>query len=210
VVGTPWRPGSEAEAASTMATFVEWLRANRTVPDADPTFVRQWLRRRPGPGLDAVARFAGLRPELGWGWNLRRHTGDREAVVRVEPSGERRRWSFDAIRLDETLWREAARQHACGSYQTLLRVTADHLLFAETRPADTLTWHGDPDDPWPWGALSVGARLVLGAQGQPVRAGRRDELLASSCAFRRSISARCADAWASTPPVPRRLPSSSA
>ncbi len=130
-------------------------------PDADPDDVRQWLSRTPEAGLAAVQNFAGLEPALGWAGNLRRRTGPREALVRIDADGIRRAWSFDAIRLDETLWHAAAGRHAYGTYQSLLRVTADHLLFAETRPADTLTWRGDPDDPWPWGALAVGARLVL-------------------------------------------------
>ena len=41
----PWHPADEATAASTLAVFVEWLRATGRKADADPAAVRDWAAR---------------------------------------------------------------------------------------------------------------------------------------------------------------------
>ncbi len=60
--GTAWRPGSEAEAASNMAVFVEWLRATGRRPDATPDAVRAWWREAPEPFLASIAAFVPTAP----------------------------------------------------------------------------------------------------------------------------------------------------
>lgn len=164
----PWRPADEAEATSNRGVFIEWLRATGRQPDAGPADVAGWRS-----DLDAMARFSGLRPDAGWAGNLRCNRGGREAVVHLGP---RRAWSRDAL-LDDAAWAEAAGAMADQPWETLVRVVASHLLDAETRPDDRLLWGGDPRDPWPWGALAIGATLILG--------GGEADAMAEAASFRR-------------------------
>ena len=108
----------------------------------------------PAQILDAVAAFAGLDPALGWAGNLRRRTGERVAIRRGGAA-----WRYDDIATSDAAWQAASGPCAQGSYEKLVQVTADHLLRADTRPDDTLLWRGDPEDPWPFGALIIGATL---------------------------------------------------
>lgn len=134
----------EAAAVSGPAIFAEWLIAHELMPG---NLDQQLL---------AIEAFAGLEPRLGWAGNLRRRRSDRVAIRRG-----RRVWTFRHIGDSEAEWRLAAGPCADGSYAILLRMVADHLLAADTRPDDTLTWRGDPADPWPFGALFIGATLVI-------------------------------------------------
>ena len=137
-------PLTEAEAVAGPAVFAEWLAAQGVAP------------RTTAERLAAIGAFAGLEPRLGWAGNLRRRTSYRIAIRRGA-----RAWSYRALATDEASWREAAGARAHGHFEELLRAVADHVLCADTRPDDTLSWHGDPTDPWPYGALVVGATLIL-------------------------------------------------
>ncbi len=150
----PWRPADEAEATSNRGVFIEWLHATGREPEAGPDDVPAWQS-----DLDAMAEFGGLRRNAGWAGNLRRHRGRREAVVRLAPS--RRAWSRDALADSDAAWQQAAGTASEQPWENLVRIVASHLLDAETRPDDRLLWGGDPCDPWPWGALAIGATLIL-------------------------------------------------
>ena len=139
------RPASaEAHSVSGPAVFAEWLAAHGRDP------------RTPAARLEAVAAFAGLEPSLGWSGNLRRDTSRRLAIRRGAWA-----WTFAELASDDHAWREAAGLRAEGTYDALVRAVADHLLCADTRPDDILVWRGDPADPWPFGALYIGAALDL-------------------------------------------------
>ena len=58
-----WRPASEAEAASNMAVFVEWLRATGRRPETSPDDVRAWWTAAPDTLLATIAAFAAVHPE---------------------------------------------------------------------------------------------------------------------------------------------------
>jgi len=146
----------EAEATGNRGVFLEWLRATGREPDATSQHVSTWRA-----DADAMAAFAGLRRADGWAGNLRRWHGAREAVVRLHPA-PRRAWSRDALAGSEAAWAAAAAAMAEQPWEVLVRVVASHLLDAETRPDDRLLWGGDPGEPWPWGALAIGATLILG------------------------------------------------
>ncbi len=124
------------------AIFAEWLAAH----DREP--------RGPAERLAAVADFAGLSPRLGWAGNLRQSRSPRIAIRR-DPLA----WTFADLSTDNATWRKASGSRAEGTYDELVRAVADHLLCADTRPDDTLIWGGDPEDPWPFGALYIGAAL---------------------------------------------------
>jgi hypothetical protein len=127
-----------------VSVFTEWLAATGRTPVG------------PEARLDAVAAFAGLDPALGWAGNLRRRTGPRLAIRRGAMA-----WSYDRIAASDADWRAAAGERAEGTFRELVRVVADHLLHADTRPDDILVWRGDPADPWPFALLVIGATLVL-------------------------------------------------
>ena len=154
--GTAWRPADEAAATGNRAIFMEWLRATGREPDAMPGHVAIWRA-----DADTMAAFAGLRRASGWAGNLRRFQGTREAVVHLRPE-PRRAWSRDALAGSDAAWAAAAGAMAEQPWEVLVRVAASHLLDAETRPDDRLMWGGDHHEPWPWGALAVGATLILG------------------------------------------------
>ena len=166
----PWRPADEAEATCNRGGFIEWLRATGRAPDAGPDDVATWQA-----DLDAMAAFGGLQRADGWAGNLRRHRGRREAVVRLTPA--RRVWTRDALADSDAAWAAAAGAVAEQPWAALVRIVASHLLDAETRPDDRLLWGGDPGDPWPWGALAVGATLILD--------GDAADALAEAAVFRR-------------------------
>ncbi len=165
----PWRPMDEAEATSNRGVFIEWLRASGRQEDAGPDDVAAWRR-----DLDCLAQFAGLCPEAGWAGNLRRPRGKCEALVRLAP---RRSWSRDVLADSADVWAQAAGAMAQRPWDTLVRVVASHLFDAETRPDDRLLWGGDPGDPWPWGALAIGATLIL--------SGDEADAAAEAASFRR-------------------------
>ena len=165
----PWHPTDEAEAVSNRGVFIEWLRATGRQPDAEPCDVPEWRS-----DIDSMVEFIGLNPGAGWAGNLRRSRGGREALVRLAP---RRAWSRDALAGDDAAWAQAAGVLAEQPWDTLVRVVASHLLDADTRPDDRLLWGGDPYDPWPWGALAIGATLILG--------GDEADAMAEAATFRR-------------------------
>ena len=132
------------------AVFAEFLTATGLTADT------------PERRLSAIAAFAELDPALGWAGNLRRRRGLRVAIRRGG-----RRWTFDDIALHDTCWRDAAGPCAEGDYAALVRSVADHVLCADTRPDDTLVWRGDPADPWPFGALVVGAAIEFRQRDAP-------------------------------------------
>jgi hypothetical protein len=138
------RDAREAASVSGPAVFAEWLAAHALHPST------------PTQRLAALARFTGLDPALGWGGNLRRGHTTRIAVRRGETA-----WTYRQLAENEAAWRIAAGPRADGDYDELVRVVADHILCADTRPDDTLYWSGDPLDPWPWGALAIGATLIV-------------------------------------------------
>lgn len=145
---------TEAEAVAGPAIFAEWLAA------------RQWRPVGVAETLEAVAAFAVLDRWLGWAGNLRRHRSERPAIRRGERS-----WSFGQLAASDAAWQAAAGERADGCYDELVRMVADHLLCADTRPDDILVWGGDLADPWPFAALAIGASLVL-TPPPPVRDGR--------------------------------------
>lgn len=153
---TRWRPASEAAATGNRGIFIEWLRATGREPEALPEHVAIWQA-----DAGTIAAFAGLRRASSWAGSLRRFRGTREAVVRLQPAA-RKAWSRDALAGSDAAWAEAAGAMAEQPWEVLLRVVASHLLDAETRPDDRLMWAGDPHEVWPWGALAIGATLILG------------------------------------------------
>jgi hypothetical protein len=156
-----WHPTDEQEAASTLAVFVEWLRAGGQMPDASPARVAAWRLAEPAAFRHAIAGFAGMNRAGRPRDNLLLATGPRAALV-LHRGGVRRQWSRDE-------WRQ--RQPALPAdidamlenltWPVLLDVAARHLLDAGTRPDDRLLWTGDAADPLPYGALVAGATLVV-------------------------------------------------
>ena len=77
----------------------------------------------------------------------------------------------DASPEDVRAWRRAAPDAALAAIgdfaglahadAALLAAVAGHLLDAETRPGDVMTWRGDPDAPWPRAARLLGARVTV-------------------------------------------------
>jgi hypothetical protein len=156
-----WHPPDEATAASTLAVFVEWLRATARLPDANPDAIRQWAARDEAAFAAAIAAFAGLDPAAGNAANRLRYAGPREALV-LRRGGVRQSWSRDALRQGAPpLPADLAGALGSGTWHDLLASAAFHLLHANTRPDDRLLWAGDPTDPWPLGALICGAAIIL-------------------------------------------------
>ncbi|MCW3473631.1 hypothetical protein [Limobrevibacterium gyesilva] len=158
---TAWHPFDETAAASTLATFIEWLRASGRLADADPASVDTWRRADPAGFGAAIAAFAGLDPDRSPAANLLRFTGAREALV-LHHAGQRRVWSRDALHSGTPpLPACIADRLRALSWPALLDLAAGHLLDANTRPDDRLLWTGGAADPWPFGALIVGATVIL-------------------------------------------------
>ncbi len=141
--------------------FVEWLRATGRLVQASPERIRDREAADPAAFLADVAAFAGLDPARGVRGALLRHAGSREALVVCDSSGMRRAWSRDAVREGRELPPFVAAALDGATWPDFLRVAADHLLRAGTRPDDRLVWTGDPSALWPYGAWIVGASVVL-------------------------------------------------
>jgi hypothetical protein len=167
-----WHPTDEATAAGNLAVFVEWCRATGRQPDASPARVRHWALADPDAFYDAVGEMAGLCRERGVARNLLRNAGADEALVLLARSG-RLAWSRDQLRADLPSGLAATLQSL--RWQDFLAVVADHLLAMQTRPSDRLLWTGNPDDPWPLGALLTGATVIL--CGDPQLAAREGATL---------------------------------
>ena len=156
-----WQPPDEATAASTLAVFVEWLRATARLPDADPATIRQWSARDAAAFAAAIAAFAGLDPRAGNAANRLRHAGPQEALV-LRRGGVRQSWSRDALRQNlPPLPADLAAALGSGTWHDLVQTAAWHLLRLNTRPDDRLLWAGDPTDARPLGALICGATIIL-------------------------------------------------
>jgi hypothetical protein len=156
-----WHPPDEATAASTLAVFVEWLRATARLPEADPAAIRQWAARDETAFTAAIAAFAGLDPQAGNAANRLRYAGPQEALV-LRRGGVRQSWSRDALRQGTPpLPADLAAALGSGTWHDLLAAAAWHLLRANTRPDDRLLWAGDPADPLPLGTLICGAAIIL-------------------------------------------------
>lgn len=162
-----WRPAGEAEATGNIAAFIEWASATGSVPAQfrDPASLRQWLKQDPAASRQAVAAFAGLRPEAGFAGNLLRYRGNRIALRVWSASGAYRSWTRDALR-GGGLPAGVAAVLSGGTWDDLTRLAASHLLVAGTRPDDTVQWLGAADAPWPLGAWLAGAGVVLGGPVQ--------------------------------------------
>ncbi len=120
----PWRPASEAEAASNMAVFVEWLRAFGRLRDASPEKVRLWRQREPDTLLAAIAAFAAADPsDRALLAALAEHL-----LVAETRAGDTLAWSGDP----DASWARAAR--AAGARVVLVRPTDAAPDGAETPP----------------------------------------------------------------------------
>ena len=188
----PWRPASEAEAASTRTAFFEWLRAVRGIALADPAGLIAWRRDHPTIFAAAIMDFAGLAlPEITclahenepsdggsyatlWdGLHPRSCDSDERDVIRAALlHGDDDRialeardgcWSRMELRHAATLPAPVDVMLAAMTTADLPALAASHLLDVETRPDTRLVWQGDPADPWPLGAWLAGATLVLDA-----------------------------------------------
>ena len=156
-----WFPPDEPTTASTLAVFVEWLRATARQRDADPDAVRRWMARGDAQFTAAIAAFAGLDAAAGNAANRLRYAGPRDALV-LRRGGTRQSWSRDALRRKPApLPADLAITLGSGCWKDLVATVAWHLLEAETHPDDRLLWAGDPTDPLPFGALACGATLIL-------------------------------------------------
>ena len=169
----PWRPAAEAEAVATLSVFVEWLRATGPMAQATPARMRDWQAADPDAFLAHVAAFAGLDAARGVRCNLLRHDGTREALVLHDATGAQRGWSRDDVRQGRDLPAPVGAALDGMAWRDLLRLAADHLLIAGTRPDDRLVWAGDPAAPWPYGAWIVGAVVVLAGAVRPPASGSR-------------------------------------
>ncbi|PWT92865.1 MAG: hypothetical protein C5B56_01655 [Proteobacteria bacterium] len=151
------RNADETEVTSNLAAFLLWLDATgREVSNADA--LRHWAGEDRAGFRRAVEAFAGLDPKHGPEGALTRFDGQRVALV-IRANASREVWSRQSLRAGlpaAVRWRLQG-----ATWDDLLDWTADHLFAAETRPDDVLVWDGPGDDPWPLGALAVGATLVL-------------------------------------------------
>jgi hypothetical protein len=163
---TFWRPANEAESVGGMAVFVEWLRATGRMTGATPKAVRHWRDADRGAMRGAIAAFAGLDEADGVRASLLRHDGRRVALMARDAAGEQRRWTYADLRSAGDLPPAVATMLAGLTWPALMDLAADHLLFAGTRPDDTVRWTGDPAAPWPYGAWIVGATVLLAAPAQ--------------------------------------------
>jgi len=123
----PWFPSDEAEAVSARCVLIEWLRATGRRPHTDPADIQAWRKTDPSAFRAAFANFAGIDPTA----------PPRDALRRPAPD------EFLAF-LDTT------------GVADFLDAVAAHLLDANTRPDDQLTWTGPPAL-WPLAALAIGA-----------------------------------------------------
>src|SRR5271169_4196246 len=129
-----WFPPDEPTAASTLAVFVEWLRATARLPGVDPDAIRQWAARDDAAFTAAVAAFAGLDPAAGNVANRLRHAGPQEALV-LRRGGIRQSWSRDALRQHRPpLPADLAAALGSGTWHDLVASAAWHLLQMNTRP----------------------------------------------------------------------------
>jgi acetoacetyl-CoA synthetase len=157
-----WHPYDEAEAAGTKAAFIEWLRATRRLETADPAAIEAWPSRDPAGFATAIADFAGLDATLPPARNLFAPQGPREALVLYRPGIGRQSWSRDALRAGlPALPSDIAALLAGLGWAELVRIVAYHLLVAGTRPDDRLLWGGTVTDALPYGALLLGATVIL-------------------------------------------------
>jgi hypothetical protein len=147
----------EVEVSSNLAAFLLWLEATgRGLKTAEA--VRRWAGEDRAAFRRAVQDFAGLNPEQGIDGALTCLDGERVALV-IRTAASREVWTRHSLRAGLPM---PLRQCLHGAtWNDLLDWTADHLFAAETRPDDVLVWDGPVNDPWPLGALVVGAALVL-------------------------------------------------
>jgi hypothetical protein len=157
-----WHPYDEAEAAGSKAAFIEWLRAARRLETADPVAIDAWPSRDPAGFASAIADFAGLDASLPPARNLLAPQGPREALVLYRRGIGRQSWSRDALRAGvPALPSDIAALLAALDWSELVRIVAYHLLVAGTRPDDRLLWDGGVTDALPYGALLLGATVIL-------------------------------------------------
>ncbi len=146
MVSIAWHPESEAEAASGLGVFVEWLRASEIMPDATPGRALAWAAERSSAFDAAMAAF------MGWddpGRPIIADRGDRAAVVIGGRS-----WRYD----DLPAWITQALGEADA-----IALAVHHVLVDETHPDDRLDWPAGLDDRLGLGALLVGATLCYAA-----------------------------------------------
>jgi hypothetical protein len=186
-----WCPPDEATAASTMAVFIEWVRAAARQPDPprwvtaraammgkiDPQAVFRWEAEEPASFAAAIAAFAGLDERLGALGNRLRYAGRKEALV-LRCGGTRLAWSRDELRAAcevgvrnmPALPDRIAAALQAGTWDRLVAEAAFHLLHNNTRPDDRVLCRWDRVDAagehkerhcLPFGVLTVGATLVL-------------------------------------------------
>jgi hypothetical protein len=184
-----WYPPDEATAASTMAVFVEWLRAAAAQPDPprwmsvwgeatraiDPGAVFRWEAEEPASFGMALAAFAGLDESAGMAGNRLRYTGPKEALVLWRGSA-RMAWSRDGLRAvcqagtHQVVTRPDSLPAAVdaalreGTWDELIAETAFHLLHNNTRPDDRVLcqWDGVGAADTPGVAPCLHAGKVLG------------------------------------------------
>jgi hypothetical protein len=160
-----WHPYDEAEAAGTKAAFIEWLRATRRLETADPAAIDAWPSRDPAGFATAIADFAEFDTTCPPARNLLAPQGPREALVLYRPGigqNGRQSWSRDTLRAGlPALPSDIAALLAGLDWAELVRIAAYHLLVAGTRPDDRLLWDGAMTDALPYGALLLGATVIL-------------------------------------------------
>jgi hypothetical protein len=164
---TTWRPASEAEAVSTPAVFLEWLRAVRGVALDGVAALAAWRREAPAAFDAAMSDFVGLPCDAGVCAALLRGLGPRTALVLFEAGGDSQNLTRAELLASDTLPEPVEKMLAALTPADLPALAASHLLDADTRPDTRLLWAGDPADPWPLGAWLVGAALLLAVSGDP-------------------------------------------
>jgi len=160
-----WRPASEADATTTCAALLEWLRAVRCIALAGADGLAAWRARAPADFAAAIADFVGLDGAADVRQTLLRGHDAREALILHGNS-----WQRAELRTAPALPAEVATMLAALTQADLPALAASHLLDADTRPDTLLHWGGDPAEPWPLGAWLVGATVVLGSADPHVRA----------------------------------------
>jgi hypothetical protein len=151
------RDTDETAITSNLAAFLLWLEATgHRLRDADAA--RRWAGENRAAFRRAVQDFAGLKSGQGVEGALTRFDGKRVALV-VRSITSREVWTRQALRAG--LPAAVRRRLQEVTWSDLLDWSADHLFAVETRPDDVLVWDGPADDPWPLGALAIGATLVL-------------------------------------------------
>jgi hypothetical protein len=155
-----WHPSDDAEAASNVTAYVEWLRASGRDEAARPDELDAWAARHPASHASALADFLGLRPRIPPAANLWRRRGPADALVlRGELS---QAWSWDDLRSGTPpLPDPIGTTLRALTWTDLLAIADRHLRHLETRPDQQLFWTGPITDPTPYGALLFGASLVL-------------------------------------------------